>query len=112
MTTDRKAIVSLTITDRGALQAAYMSFVDSGGVFVPTTQNYSLGDTVFLLFGLMDDPERWPISGRVVWVNAAGGNSLAGIGVQFTGEKADNVRRAIEDHLGGLLNSERATNTM
>ena len=60
MTTDRKAIVSLTITDRGALQAAFMSFVEGGGVFVPTTQQYTLGDSVFLLFGLMDDTE--PVS--------------------------------------------------
>ena len=56
MTTDRKAIVSLTITDRGALQAAYMSFVNDGGVFVPTTQNYNLGDSVFLLCLLYTSP--------------------------------------------------------
>jgi len=112
MTTDRKAIVSLNITDRGALQAAYMTFVDGGGVFVPTNQTYNLGDTVFLLFGLMDDAERWPVPGKVVWVTAAGGNSLAGIGVQFTGDKAGEVRRAVEDQLGGLIGSDRATNTM
>jgi len=51
MTTDRKAIVSLSITDRGALQAAYMSFLEGGGIFIPTTQQYTLGDEVFLLFG-------------------------------------------------------------
>lgn len=112
MTTDRKAIVSLTITDRGALQAAYMSFVEGGGVFVPTNQQYNLGDSVFLLFGLMDDTERWPVPAQVCWITSAGGNEVPGIGVQFVGEKAPNVRRAIEDHLGGLINSERKTNTM
>ncbi len=112
MTTDRKAIVSLTITDRGALQAAFMTFVEGGGIFVPTNQQYSLGDNVFLLFGLMDESERWPVPGKVVWITAAGGSTVAGIGVQFTGEKAGNVRRAVEDHLGGLINSERPTNTM
>lgn len=112
MTTDRKAIVSLTITDRGALQAAYMAFVEGGGVFVPTTQHYNLGDSVFLLFGLMDDTERWPIPAKVCWISSSGGNSVPGVGLQFVGEKAKDVRRAIEDHLGGLINSERPTNTM
>ncbi len=112
MTTDRKAIVSLTITDRGALQAAFMTFVEGGGVFVPTNQTYTLGDSVFLLFGLMDESERWPVPAKVVWISAAGGNGVAGIGVQFVGDNAGNMRRAIEDHLGGLINSERATNTM
>ncbi len=112
MTTDRKAIVSLSINDRGALQAAYMSFVEGGGIFIPTTQTYNIGDDVFLLFGLMDDAERWPVPGQVCWITSAGGNDVAGIGVQFTGEKSADLRRAIEDTLGGLVNSERQTSTM
>ncbi len=112
MTTDRKAIVSLTITDRGALQAAYMPFVEGGGVFVPTTQQYNLGDSVFVLFGLMEDSERWPVPAQVCWISSAGGNSVPGVGLKFVGEKAAEVQRTIEDHLGGLINSDRKTNTM
>ena len=112
MTTNRKAIVSLSITDRGALQAAYMSFLEGGGIFVPTTQQYALGDEVFLLFGLMDESERWPIPGQVCWISSAGGTDSVGIGVQFTGDKAEEVKRAIEETLGGLVNSERETHTM
>ncbi len=112
MTTNRKAIVSLSINDRGALQAAYMPFVDGGGIFVPTTQQYNLGDEVFLLFGLMDESERFPVPAKVCWITSSGNNETAGIGVQFIGEKTEPVRRAIEDTLGGLLNSERATHTM
>ena len=112
MTTNRKAIVSLSITDRGALQAAYMSFVEGGGIFVPTTQQYNLGDEVFLLFGLMEESERFPLPAKVCWVTTSGGNDTAGIGVQFIGDKAAGVTRAIEDTLGGLVNSERETHTM
>ena len=112
MTTNRKAIVSLSISDRGALQAAYMSFVEGGGLFVPTTQQYNLGDEVFLLFGLMDDAERWPVAGKVCWLSSAGGAESAGIGIQLTGEKADEVKRAIEETLGALVDSERETHTM
>ncbi len=112
MTTNRKAIVSLSISDRGALQAAYMSFVEGGGLFVPTTQQYNLGDEVFLLFGLMDDAERWPVAGKVCWLSSAGGTESAGIGIQLTGEKADEVKSAIEETLGALVDSERETHTM
>jgi len=112
MTTERKAIIALSITDRGALQAAYMSFLENGGVFVPTPQSYALGDPIFLLFGLMDESERLPVQGKVVWVSASGGTAATGVGVEFTGDKAASVKKSIEDHLGGLINSERATNTM
>ncbi len=112
MTTNRKAIISLSITDRGALQAAYMPFVEGGGIFVPTTQQYSLGDEVFLLVGLMEESERYPVPGKVCWITASGNNETAGIGVQFTGEKAASIVRVMEDTLGGLVNSERATHTM
>ena len=112
MTTNRKAIVSLSITDRGALQAAYMSFIEGGGLFVPTTQQYALGDEVFLLFGLMEELERFPVPAKVCWITSSGGNETAGIGVQFIGEGAEPVRRAIEETLGGLVSSERQTHTM
>jgi len=112
MTTNRKAIVSLSINDRGALQAAYMSFVEGGGIFVPTTQQYNLGDEVFLLLGLMDESERLPLPAKVCWVTTSGGNETAGIGVQFIGDNAAGVTRSIEDTLGGLVNSERETHTM
>ena len=46
------------------------------------------------------------------WVTTSGGNDTAGIGVQFIGDKAAGVTRAIEDTLGGLVNSERETHTM
>ena len=112
MTTNRKAIVSLSITDRGALQAAYMSFVEGGGIFVPTTQQYNLGDEVFLLLGLMEESERYPLPAKVCWVTSSGGNDTAGIGVQFIGDKASAVTRVIEDTLGALVSSERETHTM
>ena len=45
MTHDR---LTLTITDQFALHAAYMSFLRHGGLFVPTTAQYQLGDHVVI----------------------------------------------------------------
>ncbi len=111
----RQGILSLAIKDKGALYNAYMAFVKSGGLFVPTTKRYQLGDEVFILLSLMDDKDRIPVAGKVVWVTPAGaqGNRAAGIGVQFSeGPDGETARTKIETHLAGMLNSDRPTHTL
>jgi type IV pilus assembly protein PilZ len=36
---------------------AYMPFIAGGGLFVPSTKDYSLGDEVYLLVKLLDDSQ-------------------------------------------------------
>ena len=109
----RQGILSLTIRDKAVLYAAYMPFLQNGGLFVPTNKHYSIGDEVFMLLTLMDEPEKIPIAGRVVWMTPAGaqGNRKAGIGVQFSEQDAA-ANAKIENHWGGSLNSERQTHTL
>ena len=111
--TNRQGILSLTIKDKAVLYAAYMPFLDNGGIFVPTNKRYSIGDEVFMLLTLMDEPEKIPIAGRVVWITPAGaqGNRQVGVGVQFSEQDAT-ANAKIEVHLGGALTSERQTHTM
>ena len=52
--------------------ALIMSFLQNGGLFVPTTRPYRPGDEVFLLLTLMDEPEKLPVAGRVVWITPEG----------------------------------------
>ena len=49
-----------------------MSRLQNGGLFVPETRPYQLGDEVFLLLTLMDEPEKLPVAGRVVWITPEG----------------------------------------
>jgi type IV pilus assembly protein PilZ len=111
----RQGILSLAIKDKGALYNAYMPFVRGGGLFVPTAKRYSLGDEVFILLTLMEDKDRLPIAGKVIWVTPPGaqGNRTAGIGVQFN-ESADGetARSKIEAALAGIINADRPTHTM
>ncbi|MEM1114523.1 MAG: PilZ domain-containing protein [Pseudomonadota bacterium] len=108
-----KGILSLTIKDKAVLYSAYMPFLENGGLFVPTNKNYSIGDEVFMLLTLMDEPEKIPIAGKVVWVTPRGaqGNRTAGIGVQFSEQDAE-ANTKIENHLAGSLGSDRPTHTM
>lgn len=110
-----QGILSLTIKDKGALYAAYMPFVKNGGLFIPTNKDYKLGDEVFLLLKLMEETEKLPVVGKVIWVTPKGaqGNRVAGIGVQFADDQdGGNARKKIESYLGGALKSDRPTHTM
>src|SRR5690554_7008404 len=109
----RSGILTLTIKDKAVLYAAYMPFVKNGGLFIPTNKTYQLGDEVFMLLTLMEEPERLPIAGKVVWITPRGaqGNRAAGVGVQFN-EDGINVRNKIETYLAGALKTDRQTHTL
>jgi type IV pilus assembly protein PilZ len=109
----RNGILSLTIKDKAVLYAAYMPFVENGGIFIPTNKSYSLGDEVFMLLNLMDEPEKIPVAGKVVWLTPRGaqGNRAAGVGVQFN-DQDDVAAKKIETYLAGSLESDRQTHTM
>ena len=109
----RNGILSLTIKDKAVLYAAYRPFLQNGGLFIPTNKPYRIGDEVFMLLNLMDEQEKIPVAGKVVWVTPkrAQGNRASGIGVQFNGQD-DTASRKIETYLAGALESERPTHTM
>jgi type IV pilus assembly protein PilZ len=110
----RQGILSLTIKDKGALYAAYMPFVRNGGLFIPTSKPYKIGDEVFMLLTLMEEKEKLPVAGKIVWVTPAGaqGNKTAGIGVQFSDQDNGQTRNKIEGYLAGALGADRPTHTM
>ena len=111
----RPGVLSLNIRERAALYAAYMPFLKGGGIFIPTSRTYQLGDEVFMLLSLMDDPNRIAVQGKVVWLTPDGvqGNRTQGIGVQFTqDETGESARALIEKALGETIASQRPTHTM
>ncbi|MBR0565757.1 PilZ domain-containing protein [Azoarcus sp. L1K30] len=111
----RPSVLSLNINSKSALYAAYMPFLSNGGIFVPTPKTYNLGDEVFMLLQLMDDPTKHPIAGTVVWVTPSGaqGGKAAGIGVHFSSDEAGaGLRHRIEQILAGHLGSSRPTHTL
>jgi type IV pilus assembly protein PilZ len=114
MAVPKQGILSLTIRDKSALYAAYMPFVKNGGLFIPTSKSYLLGDEVFMLLTLMEEKEKMPIAGRIVWITPKGaqGNRTAGIGVQFSQLDKGQTKNKIENYLAAALKSERQTHTM
>jgi type IV pilus assembly protein PilZ len=111
----RPSVIQLAIKEKAALYAAYIPLFAEGGMFIPTSREYQLGDDVYVLLSLPEDPQRYPIAGRVAWVTPprAAGNRTQGVGIQFPkDEKARQLKNKIEDLLGGHLNSDRPTQTI
>jgi type IV pilus assembly protein PilZ len=108
-------VLSLNINSKGALYAAYMPYLTNGGIFLPTAKHYTLGDEVFLMIQLMDDPAKYPVAGSVVWITPAGAqrNKTQGVGVQFAADETGKViKQKIEQILAGHLSSSRSTHTL
>jgi type IV pilus assembly protein PilZ len=111
----KPSLLSLNISSKSALYQAYMPFLRNGGVFIPTAREYALGDEVFILLTLMNEPSRLPIAGNVAWVTPASsqGGKAQGIGVQFGSDETGQAARVkIETILSGHLTSARATYTI
>ena len=111
----KQGVMSIALRDRNQLHQCFMPFLKHGGLFIPTDKPFELGDDVFLLLTLMDEPTRYPVTGKVVWLTpkSAIGGRPAGIGVQFN-DTADGeaAKSKIEAILGATLNAERPTHTM
>jgi len=110
----KPGLLTLTIKDKAALYLAYMPFVANGGLFIPTNSGYSLGDEVFMLLNLMDEGDKIPVAGKVIWITPKGaqGKRMAGIGVQFSEQDNGDTQKKISNYLAGALDGDKATHTM
>ncbi|MDO8962361.1 MAG: PilZ domain-containing protein [Methylophilus sp.] len=111
---NKPGVLSLAIKEKAALYAAYMPYVKGGGLFIPTNKNFKMGEEVFMLLSLVDDPVKLKVVGKVIWVSpSAVNNRPQGIGVQFSEKDGGiEVKNKIESILGGALKSNRPTHTM
>ena len=114
---NKPGLLTLTIKDKSALYLAYMPYVQNGGLFIPTSSNYRLGDEVFMLLNLMgEDGESLPVAGRVHLGEPPRARRrqrcTAGIGVQFSDQDRGQTRNKIENYLAGALSGDKATHTM
>ncbi|MFZ6649687.1 PilZ domain-containing protein [Undibacterium sp. TJN25] len=111
----RPSVLSLAIKEKAALYSAYMPFLKNGGIFVPTNKSYRLGEEIYLILTLLDDPNKYPIAGKVAWITpaGAGNNKSQGIGVHFPDdESGTRIKLRVEELLGTALRSSRATHTL
>ena len=113
--TQRPSVIQLAIKERAALYAAYIPAFSTGGLFIPTTRDYKIGDDVYVLLTLPDDATRHPVAGKVAWITPqrSTGNRSQGVGIQFpSDDKSRQLKVKIEQSLGGLPAADRPTQTL
>ena len=111
----RPSVIQLSIKEKAALYAAYIPLFADGGIFIPSSRDYRLGDDVYVLLTLPEDTQRYPVAGRVAWVTPAraAGNRTQGVGIQFPkDEKSAQLKAKIESLLGSSLSSDKPTQTL
>lgn len=102
------------------LYSAYMPFVRGGGLFIPTEQAFTLGESCLLILKLPDTDEMSIVT-QVVWTMVPqpqsgkagfrGGTWKQGVGLRLTGQEGTQAKLLIEKMLGRHLSSTQPTYT-
>ena len=111
----RPSVIQLSIKEKAALYAAYIPLFTDGGIFIPSSRDYRIGDDVYVLLSLPDDPQRYAVAGKVAWVTPAKaqGGRTQGVGIRFpSDEKSRHLKIKIEEILGSALASDKPTQTI
>ncbi|MEN6670504.1 PilZ domain-containing protein [Psychrobacter sp. B38] len=110
----RGGILTCHIENIETLYASYLSFVNNGALFVPSSQSQPLGSEVFIAVTLPNSSERLPMNGKVVWVNSkTQGGRPAGFAVQIgTDIAGQRIKNEVERLLAGKIEGIQPTYTM
>ena len=101
----KKGVIKLKVNDLRELYQLYMPFIEGCGIFYPTSNEYKMGQDVFVFLSMPEEVGKFAISGRVVWQNPKikSGRRVPGIGIQLIGREVTKIREAIEHGLGKML---------
>lgn len=108
-------MIKLHITERTMLYSSYMSFLRGGGMFIASSDHFSMGEEVLLVLEVMEHDTKFPLRCQVVWQNPPSSNPMrpGGVGLAFPGDEIGKQAKAtIETNLAGLLDNPRQTYTM
>ena len=96
-------ILSIALHEKQSLYDAYMPFVKGGGLFIETNRDFHLGEEVFALLQIMDEPDKSAITGKVIWMTPKSPQNRRkqGIGIQISSEDVD-LAKKIETYLAGF----------
>ena len=109
----RPRVLSVSINDLRTLRAAFMPFLKNSGLFVPTHNEYGMGDEVFLVVKLLGE-EQYALAATVAWMTPVGaqGSRTRGVGVHFKGPDGSKLKERIEELISGSGQQAAATHTL
>ena len=107
---------TVVIDDKKELYRCYMPFIKGGGLFLPfnaevNANNITPGQKIFIVFSMLENTNKIPIHGKVVWINRTGNSKGYGVALGDTpAMKA--LKDAIEGNIADLLMKKEATYTL
>ena len=110
-------VLQLRLESKPIIYASYMSFLEYGGVFLPTDDKFEMGEEILLVLELvgLGKTEKIFIKANVCWINAnpSASGRPKGIGLAFGSDESGLKAKTIfENILSGLLHNERPTYTL
>ena len=110
-------MLKLRLESKPVIYASYMSFLEYGGVFLPTDDKFKMGEEILLVLELvgLGKTEKIFIKTNVCWINAnpSASGRPKGIGLAFGSDDSGLKAKTIfENILSGLLHNERPTYTL
>lgn len=110
-------VLQLRLESKPVIYASYMSFLEYGGVFLPTDDKFDMGEEILLVLELvgLGKTEKIFIKTNVCWINAnpSASGRPKGIGLAFGSDESSLKAKTIfENILSGLLHNERPTYTL
>ena len=92
---------SLVLEDADSLSAAWLPFLEPGGLFVATRREHVLGEEVVLLLQLPGGVKH-SVAGSIAWISAEdlSGRRRPGAGVALDGEEGEALAETIRQIVG------------
>lgn len=114
-TAARPSVIQLNIKGLTALYLSYIPLFKTGGLFIPTAKEYHLGDSVYALVTLPNNPQRFAVTGTVAWITPgrASGQRPQGVGILFPeNEQCEQLKKIIEAMLARFIPEGRVSHTL
>jgi len=107
-------IIPLRFKTLNQLYKSYMPWFKNGGLFIPTSKRFQMGQEILMMVVLPEIKQKFPAAGIVSWVcpaNATGHNKQ-GVGVEFSDEEGMALRFRIDNMLTEQLKAGTPTYTL
>ncbi|EKD92181.1 MAG: hypothetical protein ACD_29C00132G0002 [uncultured bacterium] len=91
--------ITYRFTNLQALNNAVMSFVQDGGIFIPTENEFHLNDLVFVTITLPENEQTFAFTGEVIWITPKAAHNnfhFSGIGIQCSGDEGSAFQKAVQ----------------
>lgn len=113
MTTENELTLQHTFPDLPSLKRAFMPFVVNGGIFIPTQNDYQLGNFIKATITLPESKHDYTFTGEVIWISPKSSHNHPGIGITCDGDEGRAFKMATMEMLSELKGDEReASDTM